>query len=148
MEQLKLFRIKSAGNNISNIGFLLLVSNIVPVIAFFHISNLDLSDSENIKTYYIIYGLIYWIISISIMVNVLNAGSNLSLCDVENENKQTVYRKTTDNKTLKIISTDYKTIGAEVFIDEEIAPNGEYKYLNDNRTLIVKDGKIETIHTV
>lgn len=87
------------------------------------------------------------------MANVFFAGNNLSLCDIEKEDeskkveKQTVYRETTENKTLKIISINNETIGAEVFINEEIAPDGEYLYLNDNRKLIVKNGRIEKMQT-
>jgi hypothetical protein len=154
MEQLKLSRIKAAGKNISNIGYLILVSNVVPVIAFLHISNLDTTDFANVDKYYMIYGIVYLILSISIMANVFFAGNNLSLCDIEKEDeagkveKQIVYRETTENKTLKIISINNETIGAEVFIDEKIAPDGEYLYLNDNRKLIVKNGRIEKMQTI
>lgn len=112
-------------------------------------SNLETTDFANVGKYYMIYGLIYLVLSISIMANVFYAGNNLSLCDVkkgddaEKREKQTVYRETAENKTLKIISTNNETIGAEVFIDEKVAPDGEYSYLNDNRKLIVKKGKIE-----
>jgi hypothetical protein len=155
MEQLQLSRIKAAGKNISTIGYLILVSNVIPVIAFFHITNLDASDFVNVRNYYVIYGLIYLVLSVSIMANVFFAGNNLSLCDIEkaaedetgNETKQIVYREITGNKTLKIISTDNKTIGAEVFIDDTVAPDGEYSYLNDNRKLIIKNGKIENMLT-
>ena len=147
MEQVKLSRIKAAGQNISNIGYLILVSNIVPIVAFFHVSNLDNSDLADAGKYYLIYGGIYLVLSVAIMANVFFAGSNLSLCDSEiqnvNDNKQIVYRETTENKTLKIISTNNQTIGAEVFIDDKVAPDGEHLYLKDNKKLIVKDGKIE-----
>ena len=48
-----------------------------------------------------------------------------------------------DKQILKIVSKNYQTIGASVFINQAIAPDGEYYYLNDNRKLKVKDGKIE-----
>jgi hypothetical protein len=56
-----------------------------------------------------------------------------------------VYRKTTDSITLKIVSINNQSIGAEVFINELYAPDGEYDYLDDNRRLIVKNGKIEKL---
>lgn len=46
---------------------------------------------------------------------------------------------------LKIVSENYKTIGARVFIKDAIAPDGEYHYLIDNRILTVKEGEIEQI---
>ena len=58
------------------------------------------------------------------------------------DTKETVYRETKDHKILKITSTNNITIGAEVFIEDEIAPDGKYEYLNDNRILIIKNGKI------
>lgn len=63
--------------------------------------------------------------------------------EVSNKHTQTVYRETKDKQILKIISKNYQTIGASVFINEVIAPDGIYYYLNDDRKLTVKDGKIE-----
>ena len=63
--------------------------------------------------------------------------------DIANKQTQTVFRKTKDNRIIKIVSKNYKTIGAEVFLDDKAAPDGEYPYLDDNRILIVKDGRIE-----
>jgi len=63
--------------------------------------------------------------------------------EISNKQTQIVYRKTRDNKILKIVSKGFQTIGADVFIDDSIAPDGEYAYLNDSRRLIVKDGKIK-----
>ncbi len=146
MEQLKLSRIKAAGKNISNIGYLILISNVVPVIAFLHISNLETTDFANVGKYYMIYGCVYFFLSISIMANVFFAGNNLSLCDIEK--KQIEYRITTENKILTIISINNETIGAEVFIGEKIAPDGEYLCLNDNIKLIVKNGRIEKMQTI
>jgi hypothetical protein len=55
----------------------------------------------------------------------------------------TVYRETTDNKTLKIISEYNQTIGADVFINDLPAPDGIYIYKAINFKLIIKNGKIE-----
>jgi hypothetical protein len=63
--------------------------------------------------------------------------------EISNKHTQVVYRETKDKQILKIVSKNYQTIGASVFIDDLIAPDGEYHYLNDNRKLTVKDGKIE-----
>lgn len=63
--------------------------------------------------------------------------------EISNKQTQIVYRQTKDNKILKIVSKGFKTIGADVFIDDSVAPDGVYSYLNDKRKLIVKDGKIE-----
>ncbi len=63
--------------------------------------------------------------------------------ELSNKNIQVVFRETKDNKTLKIISKNYQTIGASVLINDEIAPDGLYHYINDNRILIIKDGKIK-----
>jgi hypothetical protein len=63
--------------------------------------------------------------------------------EISNKYTQVVYRETKNNHILKIVSKNYQTIGASVFINEVIAPDGEYYYLNDNRKLTVKNGKIE-----
>jgi hypothetical protein len=63
--------------------------------------------------------------------------------EIANKQTQIVYRKTKDNKILKIVSKKFQTVGAEVFIDDIAAPDGEYAYLNDSRKLIVRNGKIE-----
>jgi len=60
-------------------------------------------------------------------------------------NRQTVYRKTTENSILKIVSVNNQSIGAEVFIKNEYAPDGEYNYLEDDRRIIVKNGRIEQL---
>ncbi len=60
---------------------------------------------------------------------------------------ETVFRETKDNKTLRIVSINNFTIGAEVFIEDETAPDGKYEYLNDNRKIIVKDGRITKLIT-
>lgn len=58
------------------------------------------------------------------------------------DTKETVFRETKDHKTLKIISINNYTISAEVFIEDKPAPDGEYEYLNDNRKIIVENGRI------
>jgi hypothetical protein len=63
--------------------------------------------------------------------------------EISNKHTQVVYRETKDKQILKIVSKNYQTIGASVFINEVIAPDGEYYYLNDNRKLTIKDGKID-----
>lgn len=60
---------------------------------------------------------------------------------------ETVFRETKDNKILRIVSINNYTISAEVFIDDEIAPDGTYEYLNDNRKIIVKNGRITKLIT-
>lgn len=62
-----------------------------------------------------------------------------------NKTEQIVCRKTKDEKILTIISKNYQTIGAKVFIEDKVAPDGEYEYLKDKRKIIVKDGKIENV---
>lgn len=73
----------------------------------------------------------------------IKAKLQIPVNQVSDKQTQIVYRETKDNKILKIVSQNYQTTGASVFINDDIAPNGEYHYLNDNRKLIVKDGKIE-----
>lgn len=73
----------------------------------------------------------------------LNAMLEIKVTDIPNKDKQIVCRRTVDNKILKIILTNYQIIGADVFIDEDKAPDGEYKYINKKITLFVKNGKIE-----
>jgi hypothetical protein len=59
-------------------------------------------------------------------------------------NTQTVFRNTIDNITLKIISIDNNTIGAMVYIDNQIAHDNSYIYLHNEieYKLIVENGKI------
>ena len=67
--------------------------------------------------------------------------------EISNKQTQIVYRQTRGNKILKTVSKVFQTIDADVFIDDSIAPDGEYAYLNDSRRLIVKDGKIKQMLT-
>jgi len=59
-----------------------------------------------------------------------------------NSNVQTVFRETKDDIVLKIVSLNYKTIGAKVFIDEKPAPDGIYVYKSNTHKLILKGGAI------
>jgi hypothetical protein len=64
--------------------------------------------------------------------------------ELENfDSLQKVYRETTDNKTLKIISQYNQTIGAEVFINNLPAPDGIYNYKSGTHKLILENGKIK-----
>lgn len=149
MEKILKLRIKSAGKNISNVSYLMLVSNVIPVIAFFHIRNLELSDISEIGKYYLIYGIVYLVIAVLIIVNIYNAGNNLSLCDIELSEREVEVKETKEiwnfkeNKRLEIISKNNVIIGAEAFMNDEIAPDGEYEYINGTGKLIVRDGKVE-----
>ena len=67
----------------------------------------------------------------------------IPLNDVANKHTQIIFREMNDGKILKIISKKYNSIGAEVYINETPAPDGEYQYKNDDRKLIVKNGKVE-----
>lgn len=75
----------------------------------------------------------------------IKAKLQIPVNEISNKNTQVVYRETIDKKILKIVSKNYQTIGASVFINDEIAADGEYSYLNDSRKLTVKKGKIEQI---
>lgn len=149
MEKILKLRIKLAGKNISNVSYLMLVSNVIPVIAFFHIRNLELSDISEIGKYYLIYGIAYLVIATLIIVNIYNAGNNLSLCDIELNEREIEGKETKeiwnfkDNKRLEIISKNNVIIGAEAFMNDEIAPDGEYEYINGTGKLIIRDGKVE-----
>ena len=149
MEKTLKLRIKLAGKNISNVSYLMLVSNVIPIIAFFHIWNLELSDVSEIGKYYLIYGIAYLVIATLIIVNIYNAGNNLSLCDIELNERKIEGKETKeiwnfkDNKRLEIISKNNVIIGAEAFMNDEIAPDGEYEYINGTGKLIIRDGKVE-----
>lgn len=56
---------------------------------------------------------------------------------------QTVYRETINGQILKIVSDPNKTIGADVYIDDIIAPDGIYKYKFETQKLIIEKGKIK-----
>lgn len=69
----------------------------------------------------------------------LTNGKTLDL----SSNSQTVYRETLSGETLKIVSTNDKTIGAKVFINEQPAKDGIYIYKSFSHKLIVNNGQIE-----
>lgn len=56
---------------------------------------------------------------------------------------QTVFRETTDDKLLKIVSKLNQTIGADVFIDDLPAPDGIYNYKAGTHKLLIENGKIK-----
>ena len=149
MKNIITYRIKSAGKNIRNVSYLILGSNIIPIIAFFHIKNLDFTDISDIGNYYLVYGIIYIIVAVLIMVNIYNAGNNLSLCDIEiNEieidNTETVeVWNFKDDKRLKIVSKNNVILGANAFLNNEKAPDGEYEFINGSGKLIILNGKVE-----
>ncbi len=82
-------------------------------------------------------------------MNIYNAGNNLSLCDIELNERKIEGKETKeiwnfkDNKRLEIISKNNVIIGAEAFMNDEIAPDGEYEYINGTGKLIIRDGKVE-----
>ena len=53
-----------------------------------------------------------------------------------------VYRELTDGRTIKIVSQNNETIGADVFFDDEPVPDGDYIYQSQTHRLIVENGKI------
>lgn len=55
----------------------------------------------------------------------------------------TVLRETTNNQILKIVSKPNQTIGADVFIDNTIAPDGIYNYKSGTHKLVIEKGKIK-----
>lgn len=146
MQSIQVIRIKSAGRNIINIAVLFLVLNIFVICAYLVISNVE--DLQKIKNYYFVCSVIFLLISFLILFNLFNAGNNLQNCDLEMEynegENQIVFRKTTDDLTLKIISQNYSTIGAQVFIEEKMAPDGTYSYMKEGKKfdIIIVDGKI------
>ncbi|MBU3677711.1 MAG: hypothetical protein FGM54_11115 [Chitinophagaceae bacterium] len=56
--------------------------------------------------------------------------------------QQTVFRELIEGQTLKIVSKNYKTIGAKVFINEMPAPDGIYIYKSLTHKLEIKNGEI------
>ena len=55
---------------------------------------------------------------------------------------ETVYRELTDGRTIKIVSQNNETIGADVFFGFEPLPDGDYIYESQTHRLIVENGKI------
>ena len=59
-----------------------------------------------------------------------------------NLNTETVYRITTENIKLKIVSQNNKTIGAKVFINDSPAHDGIYVYKALTHKLIIRNGEM------
>jgi hypothetical protein len=78
----------------------------------------------------------------------VKARLQIPVSEVSNKHTQVVFRETVDKQILKIVSKNYQSIGASVFINEKIAPDGEYIYLNESKKLKIKDGKIELITVI
>jgi len=94
MEASNLERIKSAGRNITAIGYLLLAATLNAIIAVIHFIKLlfggNYQSAPNVMFVYVTIG---GLISIGILVNIFKAGNNLSSCDIESDipiNKETV----------------------------------------------------------
>lgn len=107
------------------------------------------SNNSDVSNYDIREFLVYTIFPLAILViwSMIHPQGSINISDEEiyDGTPQTVYRETTENFTLKIVSINNQSIGAEVFINEKYAPDGEYDYLDDNRRIIVKNGKIEKL---
>lgn len=71
--------------------------------------------------------------------------SKVAIADINNvgSSTQSVFRETTDNKLLKIVSKLNQTIGADVFIDDLPAPDGIYNYKTGTHKLLIENGKIK-----
>lgn len=71
--------------------------------------------------------------------------SKVAIAEINNvgSSTQTVFRETTDNKLLKIVSKLNQTIGADVFIDDLPAPDGIYNYKAGTHKLLIENGKIK-----
>jgi zinc-ribbon domain len=107
------------------------------------------SNNSDVSNYDIREFLVFTIFPLAILIiwsmihpiDSINLDENIDLVNTP----EIVYRKTTENITLKIVSLNSQSIGAEVFIDEQYAPDGKYDYLEDNRSLIVRNGRIEKL---
>lgn len=71
--------------------------------------------------------------------------SKVAIAGINNvgSSTQTVFRETTDDKLLKIVSKLNQTIGADVFIDDLPAPDGIYNYKAGTHKLLIENGKIK-----
>ena len=107
------------------------------------------SHNSDVSNYDIREFLVFTIFPFAILIiwSMIHPVDSINISDkkINDGTSQTIYRKTTENITLKIVSINNQSIGAEVFIDEEYAPDGNYDYLNDNRSLKVRDGRIEEL---
>lgn len=57
-----------------------------------------------------------------------------------------VFRGTIDNKTLKIVLCNNKTIGAKVYINDKLAEDGAYIFKPLTYKIIVKNGEIKELY--
>lgn len=107
------------------------------------------SNNSDVSNYDIREFLVFTIFPFAILIiwSMIYPEGSINISDKEKHDgtPQTVYRTTTENITLKIVSINNQSIGAEVFIDEQYAPDGKYDYLVDNRRLVVKNGRIENL---
>lgn len=107
------------------------------------------SHNSHVSNYDIREFLVFTIFPFAILIiwSMINTEDSINTSDEEIHDgiPQTVYRKTTENITLKIVSINNQSIGAEVFIDEQYAPDGVYDYLDDHKRLIVKNGRINRL---
>jgi zinc-ribbon domain len=71
--------------------------------------------------------------------------SKIAIAGINNvgSSTQTVFRETTDDKLLKIVSKLNQTIGADVFIDDLPASDGIYNYKTGTHKLLIENGKIK-----
>lgn len=85
-------RIKAAGNNLSNIGFTMILVIVISLVDFFlnkeiseQIQSLNsevaLQKAKNLETVNYVALVLYYLCSITILVNFLSAGKNLSSCE-------------------------------------------------------------------
>ena len=107
MENLKISRIKAAGKSITNIAYLSLVSIVLSLIMYFHVSNLNTKDywketyskdgsfmeaelipAADFKVIYTSYAVVFGIILLIQLINLFSAGFALKNCDLE----QTFYK--------------------------------------------------------
>jgi hypothetical protein len=89
MDKIIKSRIKSAGVDIINISYLLMIAAIITVFEFFHNRDLALSAPSEIGKYHKIYFFINVVIFILIITKIYSAGKNLSQCDNEKDNHYT-----------------------------------------------------------
>ena len=88
MENLKISRIKAAGKSITNIAYLSLVSFVLSLFMYFHVSDLNVKSTTTIKDIYILYAVVFGIILLIQLINLFSAGFALKNCDLE----QTFYK--------------------------------------------------------
>lgn len=71
-----------------------------------------------------------------------------NVSEKEENTKVTIFIETSDNQLLKIISKPNQTIGADVYIDDIIAPDKVYHYKSEKQKLIVEKGKIKEFYFI